>query len=243
MVDFDKYRRFGAYHWELVRSHPDYLRRVEVVCAHVQPTDRVLDLGCGDGAYLNFVASRCRHVTGVDGDEHAIRCAQQELERHGVPRCTVIHSTFRDLPAHIDARARFDLVYSMDCIEHLIDPNELLAVADRWLAPRGRILIGTPLFVSAAAVSSYHVKEYTLPELRALFEPRYEKLGEHWLQAPVPGSTEMPERFYVFHGRRPRWWWPWRRSAARVRASSARMGQFRLTVPPASTESAPTRHV
>ena len=232
MVDFDKSRRFGAYHWELVRSHPDYLRRVEIVCAHVRPADRVLDLGCGDGAYLHFVAPRCRHVTGVDGDEHAILCAKQELERHAVQGCSVIRSTFRDLPQHLEAQARFDFIYSMDCIEHLIDPNELLDIADRWLAPRGRVLIGTPLFVSAEAVSTYHVKEYTQPELLALLEPRYEKLGEHWLQAPVPGTTEMPERFYVFHGRRKRWWRLWQRSARRIREASERMARFRLPVAP-----------
>jgi len=229
MIDFDKYRRFGAYHWEMVRSHPDYLRRVEVVCAHVKATDRVLDLGCGDGAYLYFVAPRCRHVTGVDGDEAAIRCATTELSKHGVGNCTVLRSTFRDLPGLLPANERFDLVYSMDCIEHLVDPYELLGLAERHLAPGGRILIGTPLFLSDAVVSKYHVKEYTHAELQALFAPRWEKLGEHWLQAPVPGSDEMPERFYVFHGRLRRWWRPWQRSARRVAEDSARMASFRLT--------------
>lgn len=230
MIDFDKYRRFGAYHWEMARSHPDYLRRVEIVCAHVRPTDRVLDLGCGDGAYLYFVAPRCKHVTGVDGDEDAIRCATTELERHGVRNCRVVRSTFRDLGKQLPTSERFDLVYSMDCIEHLVDPNELLDLAERHLAPGGRILIGTPLFISDAVVSKYHVKEYTHGELVAMFAPRYETLGEHWLQAPVPGSNEMPERFYVFHGRPRRWWWPWRRSASRVQDDSARLASFRLDV-------------
>lgn len=234
MVDFDKYRKFGAYHWQLVRSHPDYLRRVELVCAHVGPRDRVLDLGCGDGAYLYFVAPRCRQAIGVDGDEHAILCAQRELALHCVPNCTVVRSTFRDLAARLDPALRFDLVYSMDCIEHLVDPSELLDVADRWLAPGGRVLIGTPLFVSEAAVSSYHVKEYTHAEMRALLAPRYEMLGEHWLQAPVPGTTELPERFYVFHGRRWRWWRPWRTSARRVRRDSERRAGFRLPELPPS---------
>ena len=235
MVDFDKYRRFGAYHWQLVRTHADYLRRVETVCAHVRARDRVLDLGCGDGAYLYFVAPRCRQVTGVDGDEHAIRCASQELERNAVANFALIRSTFRDLPLHLPTDARFDLIYSMDCIEHLIDPRELLDLADRLLAPHGRVLIGTPLFVSAAAVSSYHVKEYTQPELEALLEPRYEKLGEHWLPAPVPNSKELPPRFYVFHGRRRPGWKPWRRSTRAVRRASERIARFRLPDAPRSS--------
>lgn len=231
MIDFDKYRRFGAYHWELVRTRLDYLRRVEIVCAHVRRRDRVLDLGCGDGAYVYHVAARCRHVTGVDGDEHAIRCAREELDRCRVPNYSLVHATFRELRDRPSPGGRFDLVYSMDCIEHLVDPGELLELADRHLAPGGRVLIGTPLFVSEAAVSRYHVKEFTQAELRDLLEPRYEKLGEHWLPAAVPDSDELPDRFYVFHGRRRPWWKPWRRGPGLVRLASRRRERFRLDVP------------
>ncbi len=217
MVDFDKYRRFGAYHWKLVDRLPDYRRRVETVCEFVRPGDRCLDLGCGDGTYIGYVAERGGLVTGVDGDADGIRCAQEELERRNVPGFRLVHSTFADLPRRLVGEERsFDFVYSMDCIEHLVNPHELLDVVERYLAPRGTVLIGTPLFVGAEFVSQYHVKEFTRDEITELLTARFERMDERLLDAPVPGREGVVPRFFVFHGRRRAPWWKfWRRGARR----------------------------
>lgn len=208
MVDFDKYRRFGAYHWKLVETMPDYRQRVATVCGYIRPGMRCLDLGCGDGTYIYYVAQHGGRVTGVDGDADGIRCAGEELRRRDVPGFRLVHATFRNLGEHLRGEeGRFDFVYSMDCIEHLVDPAELLDVVERFTARRGTFLIGTPLFLGPELVSEYHVKEYTREELDALLNARFRKLGDHLLDAPVPGQKQLVPRFYCYHGRRRVPWW------------------------------------
>ena len=209
-VDYDKYRRFGAHHWEIIKKHPDYKKRVDTVVSHVRPGDRVLDLGCGDGVYMFHVAQVARLVTGVDGDPHGIEAARKELARHQVGNARLVHSSFAHLEQHLPARRnKFDLIYSFDCIEHLLDPEGFVDLIARYAAPGARVLVGTPLFISEAAVSDYHVQEFTADQVDAMLCRRFDKLGEYRLEAPVPGSNEMPLRFYVFHGRRRSWWRRW----------------------------------
>jgi 2-polyprenyl-3-methyl-5-hydroxy-6-metoxy-1,4-benzoquinol methylase len=207
MIDFDKYRQLGAYHWRLLASHADYRARVDAVLRRVRPGARCLDLGCGDGAYAGHVAPKAARVVGVDGDPDAIRCATAELAARRIANVALIRSTFAELPRHLPpSRHRFDLIWSMDCIEHLVDPGELVDTIARYLAPGGRVLVGTPLFVSGELVSKYHVREYTAAEVDRLLARRFVKVGSELLPAPVPGSGELLPRFYVHEGRRRRWW-------------------------------------
>jgi hypothetical protein len=63
------------------------------------------------------------------------------------------------------------------------------------------------------------VREFTAAEVDELLERSFEKLEHHLLDAPVPGSSELLPRFYVFVGRRrPRWWQLWRRASRLPRA-------------------------
>ncbi|MEM7202028.1 MAG: class I SAM-dependent methyltransferase [Planctomycetota bacterium] len=212
MVDFDKYRTFGPYHWKYVETMPDYRARVDVVLRYAPTGGRCLDLGCGDGTYIYYVAEQAQHVVGVDGDPDGIRCAGEQLHKREVHNCQLIEATFQELPKHLDPkRHRFDYIYCMDCIEHVLDPKEVLQVMDRYLARGGRILIGTPLFVGEEHVSPYHTTEFTKAELDGILGRDYEKLGEHLLPAPVPGTDELRDRFYVYYGRRRPWWRRWLR--------------------------------
>ena len=52
MVEFDKYRKLGAYHWDYLSTRAEYRQHVEAVCLYATPNGSALDLGCGDGAYM-----------------------------------------------------------------------------------------------------------------------------------------------------------------------------------------------
>jgi 2-polyprenyl-3-methyl-5-hydroxy-6-metoxy-1,4-benzoquinol methylase len=196
---FDKYVQFGAYHWTMLQEDESYRRRVMVVARHLELKSRCLDLGCGDGAYMEVLAPFCELVVGVDADETGIGLAKTHLAKKGRTNCRLIHSTFEDLDAGREEFCEpFDLVYSMDCIEHLKNPRRLLEVADQAVSPDGVVLIGTPEFVSEEEISPYHEHEYTQTELECLLQDYFRIDG--WIRSPAPLPTSrevLPERFMI----------------------------------------------
>lgn len=108
---------------------------------------RVLDLGAGDGFVSAELAARAGAGLGVAVDVAAPEplCAR----RHPVSRVTA------RLPGPLPFRdGSFDVVVSLETIEHLLDPDGLLAEAHRVLAPGGRLILSTPRLDSLLVVAS-----------------------------------------------------------------------------------------
>src|SRR5215211_3146534 len=99
------------------------------LCARFLGTGRVLDLGCGVGHSFPLLGDV--ETVGVDNDAAAL--AGQERE-------TVV-ADMRDLPF---ADASFAAVVALHSIEHLPDPERVVAEAARALAPGGVAIFATP---------------------------------------------------------------------------------------------------
>lgn len=167
-IGFDKYRDHGAYHWRELEKNQEYRAKIQLLESLVKGADACLDLGCGDGAYVYSLSKRCAEVVGVDADSHAARLASEQLTKAKVTNARCLNLALSQVDGGTVGRESFDLVYSMDVIEHLPEPTELLDVASRMVAPGGVIAIGTPLYLGDHLVSEYHVKEYTREEFEAL---------------------------------------------------------------------------
>jgi SAM-dependent methyltransferase len=95
----------------------------------------ILDVGCGDGARLDFLrAIGWRAAVGVETDGAAIRVAR-------AARREVRAGSATQLPA---GASEFDGVILHHVIEHIDDPRGALAEAFRALKPGGRLAIVTP---------------------------------------------------------------------------------------------------
>jgi len=184
-IGFDKYRKKGAYHWQEINTNPDYRSLIELVSQRLAPGMSVLDIGCGDGAYMGYVASRVAQATGIDADSEAVRLANREFKQRGIGNCTAKNLTIGQAVQEFRSRGQeFDLIWSMDVIEHLPDPLELIHAAIGLVAEKGIVLIGTPLFITQELVSPYHVKEYSLDEIRQIVKS----------VAPISSETILPFR-------------------------------------------------
>jgi len=201
-IGFDKYRRDGAYHWvELVESD-DYRGKIEVVGRYATPTDRCLDIGCGDGAYAYALSQHVTSVVGVDADYDAVKLANRELRRRAVANVTCHQMVIADLSlAAVGRSTPFDLVYSMDVIEHLPEPEQLLERAVSVVAPTGYVVIGTPLYLGEELLSPYHVREFCRDELLALVEPWLDLTDVHVLRMRRLDGVVHDEGFVVAVGR------------------------------------------
>ena len=97
---------------------------------------RVLDVGCGGGAFgrLLKVKFGCE-VWGVESEAGAAETAVSRLDR-------VITGYFgegKGLPA-----GYFDCVYFNDVLEHIADPWSALRLTKQYLAPRGVVIASIP---------------------------------------------------------------------------------------------------
>lgn len=132
----------------------------------VQPGMRVLDIGCGASAYLQWMAEAGADVTAIDIDEPKVERARSIMSH---PR---LRFEVRDAMAW-QPEERFDVVICSHVIEHLVGPVALLS-ALRRCAPR--LLVGVPRIDSRWQKLMYrdlglawkddedHEREYT-PEL------------------------------------------------------------------------------
>ncbi len=110
-----------------------YDRLQDVIDEHVQPTDTVLDAGCGSGrVFQHRLAGRTRRVLGIDVTD----------EPHGNEN---IDGAAKGNLAALPLRdASFDLIVMSHVAEHLTEPEAVFRELARVLRPGGRLLLLTP---------------------------------------------------------------------------------------------------
>ena len=110
--------------------------RYEAAARLVKDGNRLLDLGCGDGFFANYLAPRFHQVYGVDISGLAVKAAcklgikayQVNFDQQSLP--------FED--------AYFNTVTCLDVIEHIPNPSRLIVEAARVLVPHGQLIVSTP---------------------------------------------------------------------------------------------------
>jgi tocopherol O-methyltransferase len=102
--------------------------------------ESILDVGCGMGGTSIDLARRldCR-VTGLTLSPVQQTWAALSARWHGVGRRT--RFLRRDAEAVDFPAGSFDVVWSVECTEHLFDKSALFRRAARWLAPDGRVAL------------------------------------------------------------------------------------------------------
>jgi 2-polyprenyl-3-methyl-5-hydroxy-6-metoxy-1,4-benzoquinol methylase len=120
---------------------PLYFDNVRSEIAPLLPTmaGRVLDIGCGAGATLQWLrqTGRCRVTVGVEMMESAAAIARGRADQVLVGDATqLVESAF--------APQSFDLVLCLDVLEHLVDPWSFVAKVRLLLKPGGLLIASLP---------------------------------------------------------------------------------------------------
>ena len=117
-----------AYYEETAVAHwPQSLSRVDAGA-------RLLDFGCGDGAFLAEARKRAFDAVGIELDAGAREVAQRNSG------CPVL-----SLEQVIASAQRFDVIHLGDVLEHLPAPVEMLRQLESLLAPDGIFFFEGPL--------------------------------------------------------------------------------------------------
>jgi len=95
---------------------------------------RLLDVGCGNGAFLQFAAHLGWAVEGIDNDAAAVAAAR-------AAGLVVAHGSLDELPF---AKGSYRHVTLSHVIEHVHEPLKLLKQCFELLVPGGRLWLETP---------------------------------------------------------------------------------------------------
>jgi len=107
---------------------------LEVMRIHASESGRMLDVGCGGGAFLRRMRKAGWVVAGTEPDPKAARLAAQEG-----------FTVYRSLEDMIQEREqRFDIIVLGHVIEHLPDPIRTLIMLRSLLDTGGRLVLTTP---------------------------------------------------------------------------------------------------
>lgn len=99
---------------------------------------RALDVGCGAGLLTEPLARLGATVTGLDAAQENIDVARAHAETQGL----VID--YQATPVEQVQASEFDLITSMEVVEHVADPASFVAALADKLAPGGLLIMSTP---------------------------------------------------------------------------------------------------
>ncbi len=148
-VDAGEIARFDhlAAHWwnpqgEMAALHhinPVRLRYI-ARCAGGLKGKRALDIGCGGGLLSEAMASGGAQVTGIDLATEALAAARHHAEETGA------QVEYRSIAAEDLAResaGRYDLVTCLEMLEHVPNPESVVAACAQLAKPGGTVVFST----------------------------------------------------------------------------------------------------
>jgi SAM-dependent methyltransferase len=134
---------------------------------------RVVDMACGEGYGAAVLSETAAAVIGVDANPEAFEHARL---RYRAPNL----SFERALVEQFDQGAPFDAIVFLQTIEHVEQPDRLLARFASLLSPGGVLYVTTPNRLTLAPPGAersgnpWHVREYAPEEFAALVRPAFE---------------------------------------------------------------------
>ncbi|MDX1651965.1 MAG: class I SAM-dependent methyltransferase [Brumimicrobium sp.] len=142
-----------------VKRYHEILDKMEVF----RKTNRIIDVGCGIGYFLDEAKKRGWEVYGTEYTQEAVDiCEQKGILMHKGPLNTANYSP-----------ESFDIITSFEVIEHINNPLEEVIRFKEMLRPGGLVYITTPNFDS---LLRYRLKEkynvITYPEHLSYYTPK-----------------------------------------------------------------------
>ena len=147
----DPWTRFSCYKWLITRT---FGRLVAPTARHAH--GRILDVGCGDRRVAHYFSAVADRYIGLD----------YPTTFYGQRDNVDVFGTALMLPFQDDS---FDTVVSFEVLEHVTNPQAMVAELQRVVKPDGRVILTTP-FMWGEHCEPHDYFRFSVYGLRRLFE-------------------------------------------------------------------------
>lgn len=122
---------------------------------NINPTDHVLDIGCGNGAFTKKILDKVPHgsVLGIDASENMLRLAKEVIKSYpnfSIKKADVLSLQFN---------AQFDYIVSFWCLQWTTDIHKAFENIFDALKPGGKILTVFPAGDDPYIMAYYAIKK------------------------------------------------------------------------------------
>jgi len=151
------------------------IARYKFACKWMRESDRVLEVGCGDGFGCNFFSRHVASVTGLDIDAVAVEQCRKRYRRDNLKFIVgdIVHPSAKP-------SGQYDVVTSFDMIEHVSqeDGQRMVANVAAHLKDRGLAILSTPRSRPDRSISRahHHVFEYDYDTLLTTLQPHFDRV-------------------------------------------------------------------
>jgi 2-polyprenyl-3-methyl-5-hydroxy-6-metoxy-1,4-benzoquinol methylase len=125
--------------WSRTNYHSEYnyyLAYYKVVsCLENSHGTSLLDMPCGDGLLTEMFARKFQRVVGVDASSVHLKEAQKRLPNAEFHECLI---------EELNIKEKFDSVFLLDILEHVIDPVGMLRKSAEFLKDDGVMIAHVP---------------------------------------------------------------------------------------------------
>lgn len=133
----------------------------------VPKTGRVLDAGCGEGYGAELLRrAGADSVVGLDYEGTTLRHLAKAYPQISLVQGNLVQTGF--------TTGAFDLVVSLQTIEHLWEQPRFISECRRILSEQGQLVLSTPNRLTFPSGNWYHTRELTAAEFVELVAPEFE---------------------------------------------------------------------
>lgn len=142
----------------LHQINPVRLRYIEQYVGNLRGK-RALDVGCGGGILAESLARSGAQTLGIDLADTALNAARNHADNEQVRityRSIAVETLAEEMPG------QYDLVACMEMLEHVPDPNSVVAACARLVRPGGHVFFSTINRTAKAYALAIMAAEYVL---------------------------------------------------------------------------------
>lgn len=174
------------------------LSRYKFVAKMLSGSNRVLEVGCGDGWPIPVVLQEVKHVHGIDIDPVFVEDMAERVDTKW-PYTFAVHDMLVG-----PLNPAFDAAYSLDVLEHIAQEKEHIFIENivASLSDKGVAIIGMPSLQSQEYASpgskAGHVNCKTAPDLKELFQRYFDNVFIFSMNDEVVHTGYYPMAQYLF---------------------------------------------